>query len=383
VWLDESGPFDFFDEQYPARINAEDGDIIITLTPAIGTSWEYDEIFEKARKYVRTKSFCDYVSTPSRPVKQIEFTDSTKDIVVFQASTYDNPTLSKAQIKKMYEDKPDPDGTLIPTRLYGIFTQASGRIFKDFNSKIHVVSSDKYLFSHDAIADWTLARAIDYHDGNPWAIIWAGITPQNECFVFYEWSPNPDSWITKDICYEMAKRSGKHLQYDLNLIDPYANTKQNNTGKTTVEDINNEFYNLKKEGICSGGYWTTWNTKGEVGRDTIKERLFNSLKCERPFNNKKVDRFGKETYLPTLWIVDKCRETSRSLKHWRKEKWSSNRQLVTKDPKGKPQQKFSHFCMCIEALFKDRRFRAKRSRIYKGMDYKSQYFQGRRNRRYA
>ena len=372
IWLDESAPFDFYQEQVP-RLFAEDGDLIFTLTPAIGLAWEFDEIFEKAAVYIRTDSICEFLSTPSKRVDNIETTDSHHNIAVLQAATDDNPTLSPQKVNDMYRDMADPDGTAIPTRRYGIFKSATGRIFKDFNHKIHMINPDEYIFSQDSMSGWTHGRAIDYHDRNPWAIVWAAISPRDECFVWGEWYPSPEKWITEDICYEIAIRS-KRINFTLNLIDPLSNKVQTNSGTSTLEDINRGFHKLKKEGICTGGYWKTWNTKGIVGRDEIKKRLANSVKCEKPFNNKRISRFGRETYLPTIWILNNCIETSRSLKHWRYEQWANNRQLITKDQKDTPQQKFSHFCTALEALFKENNFRAKRATAHREKEYR--YFKG-------
>lgn len=59
-WLDEHAPLDFYEEQLP-RLLAEDGDMLLTLTPAMGINWEYDDIFEKAETYIRTQAVCDFL----------------------------------------------------------------------------------------------------------------------------------------------------------------------------------------------------------------------------------------------------------------------------------------------------------------------------------
>jgi hypothetical protein len=132
---------------------------------------------------------------------------------------------------------------------------------------------------------------------------------------------------------------------------------------------------MKMQGKCARSYWEPFATKGEVGRDIIKERLQNSLKCEKPFNNVYIED-GIEKFYPTLWIARHCQHTMNSLRHWRLETWVSNKQLTTKDKKEEPAQKWSHFCTAIEGLFKDVRFKPKRKHKPNKRHYRR--FQGRR-----
>lgn len=205
---------------------------------------------------------------------------------------------------------------------------------------------------------WTLARSIDFHERNPWAVIWAAISPFDELFVYREWTVDLKKWINKTIAEEIAKRSGFEV-YRCNLIDPKARTPQTNTGRTTIDDLNDYFLDLKRDGVGTGGFWETFNTKDTVGRDDIRRRLRNSVTVERPFNNRSFEK-GHELYLPTIWVLRNCPETARSLRSWRYEEWGSSKALVSKDRKEEPAQKFSHFCTALEGLLKDRRFRARK-----------------------
>ena len=372
-WMDEEAPMDFDEEQGP-RLIAEDGDKIDTLTPANRMTWTYDSLFENACLYVRTQAVCDFLSK-ERPTPRIEQTGSDMDIAVIQAATDDNPTLSKEAIDAEFNIH-DPDGVIIPTRRYGIFKQATGRIFKDFNPNVHIINPKKFHLSTDVLVEWVLARSEDFHTKTPLAIIWVALSPQNEAFVWQEWSPSPDKWVTDRICEEVAKKSGK-MNFVCNLIDPLANSSNNNTGKTTVEEMNKKFYELKHEGSCTGGYWEPYNTKGNVGRDDITTRLQNSVKVGQPFNNI-VLMNGIKKQLPTLWVFNECHEMARSLKHWRRESWANSRQLVTKEQKETPAQRFSHFCTALEGLFKDKRFRPRTRGTQRHRDVPSYFKAGAR-----
>jgi len=373
-WCDEEPPFDFFEEQFP-RLLVEDGDIIVSVTPANGMTWTYDDIFEKAALYIRTKTICEYYEREEgRPCEQYEVTESDKDIAVIQAATDDNPTLDPDTIEESYRNTPDPDGTIVATRRYGIFKQATGRIFKDFRFKTHAINFETYGLTREGMVEWTKGRSFDFHPANPHAIVWVALSPTNEAFVYDEWNPSPSTWVTNRLCEEIGTRSGFD-KFVCNLIDPLANTVNTNTGKTTVEEMNRKFHEMKMQGKCAGAYWEPFATKGEVGRDQIKERLQNSLKCEKPFNNVYIED-GVEKFYPTLWIERSLQHTMNSLRHWRLETWVSNKQLTTKDKKETPSEKWSHFCTALEGLFKDVRFKPKRKRTYRKHTYRR--FKGRR-----
>lgn len=341
-WGDEQGPENFLEEQKP-RLLAEDGDIIITNTPADSLSYLYDDVYEKANLYVRTKTIADKFN-----LKQLEGTKSPYSIAVIQAATDDNPTLSKEIIDHMFENEDDPDRLLI--RRYGIFKQISGRIFKSFDWGVHVQNLEKYFPKGIPIELYNHFRLIDYHQHNNWACIDVSISPMNEAFVWIEMNPDPENRITFDIIKDFALMT-REYKFILNLIDPLAAIKQSNTGMTTIEDINRAFNTFAKEGWAKPAFWQAWDTKSTKGREAVRERLMNSVKVGKPFNNEVIID-GIKKILPTLWIGSNCPLMAKSLKNWRLEEWANNAMSTTKDSKEKPQQKFSHFCTALECLFK-------------------------------
>ena len=319
-----------------------------------GNTWTFDEIHERASVFFRTESVVDYLNSveKKRNYNQIETTDSSRSIGVMQASTYDNPTLSKSVVDEMYKNIDDPD--VKATRCYGIHRHVSGRIFKFFDYKIHFIDFEEY-FPDGMFHDWNHYRMIDYHPHNKWACSWMSVSPWNEAFIWQEWSPDPERIITRSIANEIALMSSDY-KFKFDIIDPEAEINQPNTNTTTVQDLNQYFMELKKEGICSGAYWQTWFTKGTRGREVVRERLQNSLDCKRPFNNKVQDQ-GISRYVPTIWISNRCVETARSLKQWRLEGELRSKRNVDKDKTEKPAQKWSHYCTAIECAFKDKRLR--------------------------
>lgn len=366
IYCDEEPPIFFLEEQRP-RIAADNGDIIIGCTPANRITYLYDEIFEKAHVYIRTPIICKKFG-----LKQIEYTDSKKNIAVIQAAMDDNPTLDEDTINDILDSIDDPDAYNI--RRYGIFKQVSGRIFKDFSYTVHCINKDTH-FTNGIPHRWVHGRFIDYHPHNRWACMNISISQYDEAFIWEEFNPDPNRMTTREISREFALM-GKDYNFLLNLIDPLAKSIQKDI-VSVLDDINREFYDLKKDDIGTGGYWQPWDTKSLRGREEIRRRLKNSLRVERPFNNKVIIK-GREQRLSTLWLLNNCNNTAKSMRSWRLEEWANSASLSTKDAKESPQQKHSHFPMCIEAAFKHPGFRARAGRHSPQPNRLPSYHQGRR-----
>jgi hypothetical protein len=361
VWIDEHCKKAFYEEQVP-RLLASGGDMIFTLTPAQEyLDWEFDEFYERASTIIRTPAIVKRIKERTdKDVPTVEHIDSGRSITIIMAATDDNPTLDMETIERQFDTIGDED--IIDIRRYGLFKQISGRIFKNFEKNIHVINRDKF-FPTGIPFSWLHARGIDYHDHNNWAIGWMSISPQNEAFIWNEFYPSPENMVTLDICGVIADKSLDY-RYMINKIDPLAAKTQSNTGLSVVDDINRYMHELKKDGRGTGGYWTTWDTKSTRGRDEIRMRLANSRLVSVPFNNQ-VHRNGRTEFLPTIWIMDTCRNSIEFMHSWRKEQWTNREMALQKDSKDEPQQKWSHFNMVWEGLFKEPSFN------YKMIDRKS------------
>ena len=347
IYEDENPPKGWHEEQRP-RLLATDGDIIIGLTPAEGVKWIYEDVYCRTRVIYNSPTIRQYLSKKlGRVVPEMEFFDGKPNIAVIRAATDDNPTLDPRVIEEQYAGYNDDQ--LMEIRRYGIFHQMSGVILKDFEHSIHIISRNEW-FPEGIPSTWLHARGIDFHEHVNWAIGWVALSNQNEAFIYDEYNPSPDRMVTMEISRQVALRNG-YQNYALNLIDPWAAKKQTNTGLSPLDDMNRFFYEFRREGICSSAYWQTWDTKSAKGRDVIKERLKNSRMVGRPFNNRIVKN-GTESYLPTLWILDNCQQTAFCFKNWRWEEWADRESLLTKEEKDKPQDKYSHFPITFECIFK-------------------------------
>ena len=65
--------------------------------------------------------------------------------------------------------------------------------------------------------------------------------------------------------------------------------------------------------------------------------------------------------MPTIWILDNCVQTIYGFKSWRWDEWASKSSQATKDDKNKPQDKYSHFPVTFECIFKHPGFNANRN----------------------
>ena len=143
--------------------------------------------------------------------------------------------------------------------------------------------------------------------------------------------------------------------YGVNLIDPLANKSQANTNTSVTQDLNRYFEQIRKEdGIGTPTRWEGWDTKGTKGRDEVSRRFKNAVRCGKPFNNN-FKEHGVAKRLPTLWVCNTCPQTNKSLMNWRYQEHITSSTKAVNDPKPTPQNKFSHDCMVLEGIFKDRR----------------------------
>jgi hypothetical protein len=367
VWLDESASRSFFDEQVP-RLMAADGDLIYTMTPEPGLiGWEFDELYERASCYLRTPKVLKRLRERlGERHKAIEKTGGSEDLTVIMAATDDNPIypmLAKKRSEQVgkeisaqeyINDKLrlfDADEDVTDARRYGLFRHLSGKIFKTYTPSVHLIDGEKY-FETGIPHDWHHFRGIDFHTFNPWAVVWLSVSPQDEIFVWEEFAPDPGKTTSWESAKLVAARSGDY-KYRLDLMDPLGKDKQPNTGTSPMEDMNVYATTFKREGLGTGAYWQSWDTKNERGMDEFRKRLANSLRVGKPFNNKNPNVGpGEAPWLPTIWILNRCKICNESLKNWRREEWLDRNSKLTKDEKDKPQQKHSHFPRTIECLLK-------------------------------
>jgi hypothetical protein len=348
-WCDEQPSQGFYQEQLPRLLAARKygaGDFILTLTPADFITWAYSEIYARASAYYRSKTISERFG-----LKEVEIINRDNEIAIIEAATDDNPTLTPDAIESIFGHISDPD--VIDIRRYGRFKQVSGRIFKDFE-KLHILDEHEW-FPEGMPHEGFHARGLDYHQRSPWAIGWAWLSPQDELIIYDELNPSPDKETTESIAKQVAEMHAEY-KYRLNLTDPLIKAALLKPNWTVLDDLNAAFMRLKKVNIGTGGYWDVWDTKSERGRDNIKLRLKNAVICGKPFNNSQY-KDGRQTNLPTIWVLSKCKNFINSFRNWSWDERPNTGANEGKEEKNTPQARYSHFPMVIEGLLKDPHFR--------------------------
>jgi len=261
-------------------IKEEAGDVVLTLTPVRGLDWTYDSIWKRAKKIYRSKVIQDKFGFP-----RIEEFDSNQDIEIFCWATDDNPIMDEKSIKILFmpwEDDPDE----LAMRRYGVFRQVSGRIFKTFDTKIHVLPFDK-IWDESLFRRYWHYRMIDYHPAKPWYVSWVAITPTHEWFVWNELKAFHHHKTDLDIRDTIKTESLLEEDEEYNratLIDPLAKIKQQNTGFSVFDDIT-----MGEQGLRRCRSADTKHKAEQIsdtgGRMNVMLRLKNSLTCGVPGNN--------------------------------------------------------------------------------------------------
>jgi hypothetical protein len=273
----------------------------------------------------------------------LEKSGSNDDIEVFCWATDDNPVMDLNTINNLFSHVDDQDE--LAMRRYGVFRQVSGRIYKSFDSKVHVHPFDKY-FDPSLFQRYWHYRVIDYHPGKPWYVTWVAISPQNEWFVWQEHLAYHDHKTDFDIRDDVKSMSLLNEDEEFNratLIDPLSKVRQQNTGYSVFDDISMGEHGLRR--------LTPADTKNQQGRMNIKMRLKNALQCGVPGNNLHKNepdiRYGR--YLPTIWFLDNCTGHIEHFRSWRYVDWKQENVKAVKVVK-RESEKWSDYCRNLEFL---------------------------------
>jgi len=349
VWHDEETPKGHR-EECKMRLFAEGGDEVFSLTPINALSYCYDDVWTRASYIYRTKTIQDKFGLPEE-----SWPNRGANIACIQMATDDNPILEQDTINRLFEDIVDPDELAL--RRYGVFKAISGKVHKTYDPVICYISMDRY-FPNGVPYNWIHCRGIDYHESRtPWSIGWVSASPDDEWFLWQEFHPaidGPHAYNTWDIANAIIRKSGDYI-YTLNLIDPLAKKKQANTLFSTTDDLTRYFKTIHDDtGIGTAAFWEAWDTKDTKGRNEVAKRFKNAVRCGKPFNNL-ITEHGKVRHLPTLWIMHTCPKFHKSLMMWRYGEFVTSQTKAVNDPKGQPQQRFSHDNMVLECLAKDHR----------------------------
>lgn len=177
------------------------------------------------------------------------------------------------------------------SRLYGEFKHLSGRVYKEFDSAVHVIEP------FDIPSEWPRWQVIDPHDRRPFFVIWAAVGPDDTLYLYREWPDRPFEKMTScDVDIDGYCRIFDELEkgetIDFRIMDPKFGVQTR--GMTTVKG---EFDKRK--------VWFDCNVVSalEVGHLKVKEYLrFDRTKPVDALNKPKMYIFS--TLRNTIWCFD-------------------------------------------------------------------------------
>lgn len=173
IWDDEEPPHDIYKEQR-MRLVDRNGEMIITMTSMKGVTDLIQEIYEDA-DIVESK----FAPLVGEDLPRIAEKDSIK---IFTLWSTENPFVDQSRLAEEIKFMSKQE---IKSRIYGIPTNLSGRIYPSFNKKIHVVPVDYIPKSHVCI--W---HVLDPHDRKPWAMQWWAVDKIGRAFCIREYPQN-------------------------------------------------------------------------------------------------------------------------------------------------------------------------------------------------
>lgn len=175
VWNDEEPPYSIFKEQ-KMRLLDRDGEMIFTMTSLKGITELMSDLFDD-HEVIRSEHSPLVDEELPRIIEK-------NGMRFFMLWTTENPHINQ---KRVGTDIKLMSRGEIKSRIHGIPTNLSGRIYPSFSRKIHVVRRDEL-----PTRLVTLYMVLDPHDRKPWAMSWWAVDKRNwaYCIREYPWHRN-------------------------------------------------------------------------------------------------------------------------------------------------------------------------------------------------
>jgi PBSX family phage terminase large subunit len=199
--------FCYFDEEPPksvytecqARLVDTDGDSWISMTPVLGITWMYDDLYKN------------------------------DDVFKINSSTLENRYLSTDAIGRFMKTL-DSD-TDVDIRIYGKFVALSGLIFNMFDPNVHIIKVSDF---HPK-PPLQIYVGMDFGIHNPNAFLWNAIFPSGEIVTFFEVYES-EKTIPEMVEIINATNKKLGLRPDLYIGDPAARNRSPITGTSIQEE---------------------------------------------------------------------------------------------------------------------------------------------------
>lgn len=296
IAFDEEPPQDIF-EECGARLIDTDGSWWMSMTPLFGMTWVYEKIYQPAKN------------------------NEEHPFLVIQADMADNiylpPHARDAYLATLDEDDRR-------SREKGDFVQLGGKIFKNFQPRIHKLAWEDFKLT----SDMRIYTSLDSGWVHPTAWLWHAVKPDGTIITFFEMRDsfvNIEGWAARVKEYEKDLRyedTGERAEVYLRTGDPALRQTRANTGISDIGEYSKHGIYLAVEGVPTG--------PGSV--DTGLRKFDEYLKIN-PATNK-----------PTWQYVENCvlLEDEMLKYHW--EVWASKKLETKNAPKTAPHKKGDDLC---------------------------------------
>lgn len=322
IWNDEETPYDIYKEQR-VRLFDRDGEMIFTMTSLKGVTELMSELFED-HEVIRSQ----YSPLVDEDLPRIIEKNGMRFFMLWTTENpYINQTRIQSDIKLMSKGE-------IRSRIHGIPTNLSGRIYPMFNRRVHVVSQEQL-----PTRLVTLYMILDPHDRKPWAMQWWAVDKRNTayCIREYPWKRNFNEMDGDDKSYSEYAKTIKEIELELldiygrgvhkRIIDP-------NFGNSTVQLAERIDGNAKTTPVKE---LAKFGLKFEDGYDNIES---GHLKVRELLQYKEHN--GIIVSQPKIFYYEECQNSIRHISRY------SHKDLVDSqgDDRARPQltQKYKDYC---------------------------------------
>ena len=170
IWNDEESPMEIYKEQR-MRLIDRDGEMIFTMTSLLGMTDLMEELFADH----------DIIESEYSPIvkENLPRVAQKGGVTFFLLWTVENPYINQARLA---DDMKLMTPQEIKSRVLGIPTNLSGKIYPQFNRKIHVVPFD--MLPKRKV---TIYHVLDPHDQKPWAMGWYAVEQTGRVYCVYEY----------------------------------------------------------------------------------------------------------------------------------------------------------------------------------------------------
>lgn len=186
IWFDEEPPLDIYKE-CRMRLIDRNGKLIISMTSLKGMTELVQEIYEDA----------DIIESQYAPLvgETLPRTLRKGNVHIYTLWSTENNYINQ---DRLLEETKLMTKQEIKSRIYGIPTSLSGRIYPMFNRNIHVIPPNRIPKSKV-----TLYHVLDPHDRKPWAMQWWAVdrTGTAYCVREYPWRRNFNEMDSDDKTY--------------------------------------------------------------------------------------------------------------------------------------------------------------------------------------